>query len=254
MVNHLRTLILNSPGPGGTPFDQFVPEGFRGASLNADETRVRNLIVHPDAPRDFLEFAATAATRIVHGTPFWEKFIAPIDPRETIDWEQNQTGVLAQRISLEKVVGSSMVDVFGTFSPDIDGGVFSNSWRITSTSNSSATVEDKRLGTSRVESLTFSGGASNEIRLEPRSRLWFRFTNQPSVFPVISVVTASASPRLNPLHLLARFRQEARVRPFITALGIPELLSAYDDRISPINAVAAVICAYGISISRRVFA
>lgn len=251
MINHLRTLILNLAGPGGTDYDQFIPDGFRPVALVADELRVWNQIFNPDHPRDYREFIATALTRLVRGTPIWESHILPLDERETIDWTLSQVTTLSPSVTLRKIRGTSLVDVFGTFSPDLEKGIFSNSWKITATGTLSATVEDARLGSSRAEALVFTNGASNAIQLEPRSKLYFRFTNQPSVFPVISEVTATAPPQIDVLALWKRFRQDNRIRPFITSLGIPELGSFYDDQLSPMNAVAAALAAYCISITRR---
>lgn len=252
MINHLRTLILNQAGPGGTRFDQLVPDNFQPISLSAEESRVRGLLLNPISPRDFQEFVATAAARIVYGTELGAKFIDPIDPRSTIDWRSNQSTSLSPRVVLRRLLGSSLVDVFGTFSPDFDRGIFSNSWTLTAISSSSVTIEDSRLGTSRVEPLTFSSGASQAIQLEPRSKLYYRFTNTPSVFPVVSVVEADEPPRLDPLKVLQRLHQEERVGAFINSLGEPALITAYQDRTNPMNSVAAALCAYCLSISRRI--
>lgn len=176
MINHVRSLLLNSADTGyrDQPWEEFVPTDYRVRPVNAGMRAVRTALFGSVPDRYMLNYRLRQFMPTLH-TPDLEPYTLRHDPRVTYLPFDDTPDVNVFIPKILHVVGDGDLALVGKAVADEARGTLFYRWKIEVISPTQVTVRKlAKPQTQEQYSFTLSGGRSNLIPLQ--SNLWFTIT------------------------------------------------------------------------------
>jgi hypothetical protein len=252
MINHLRTLLLNS-APNEDDFSEPVSPEFVPVSLLSCEHAVQRALVPANFPNRTRNYLATIISSLSSAHPM-HRIVRALDPRMLITTNIDDTPLFPTR----HVSGSYAPIVFyGDLAAKPDIGMFSAEWRITSAGNASISVIDKNRLTRTEHSVTIPLGSDvSETFALGDSGVSFRVVGAESVAAfdlVLKVTQPILFPISDVVSVLRSNDNVSQVFDLQDRKAGTSLMNDFLNSRNPVTAIAAVAIAYTAHISERVY-
>jgi hypothetical protein len=251
MVNHLRCLLLNLPASPDAPGEEFVESSFQARLLDASQAALRGAVFPQPFGRPYLNFIATALTRLAYDSIFRDSLLA-LDSRMLLSDPAVDAAGFASGATIQKINSADSVRVTGTLAADTTNGIFTRTWVITKVSDTQIGVWDGLTGQTSTATLTFTGNVSSPVSIEVRSSLQLRLFDV-SVVPVglQATVTANVPMGYDLLDLHRRMQNSTGVRQLFFSPAVAPVAEAcrraFDNVSHPDASIAAALTAYAYS-------
>lgn len=190
MINHLRTLLMNTSGstkPDLTyPGEEYIPPVFTAQSLPVELSIARNLLFGPSSDRAMFNYRLRQYLTLLHTTELAD-YVYALDPRVTYwplyDTTLFESSSFGAGASLTGGSGNWLITILGDAKTLTSTGRLFNSWQVQVLTNQQVTVthhQDQALGV--TSNYTVTSGISNPIAL-PGTPLSFVFTPGTGALP-----------------------------------------------------------------------
>lgn len=169
MINHLRTLLLNTgPATAATPGEEYVPKGFRPQTLPQDLSSIRNLLFGPSPDRAMLNYRLRQYLALVHSTEL-EKYVLNLDPRITY-WPPHDTGLFKDStfgtmITLISGSNNWAINIIGNPAGVRNNSFLLTNWRVQVIDAGNVRVQNLTQGTTVIYPYTVTNGITGSIPL-----------------------------------------------------------------------------------------
>lgn len=160
MINHIRTLLINTPN-SSAEFEEPIDPGFVPLQMNGPELMWQRSLVPQNFPLRTRNFMATMWRNIAAQHPDYDR-ILKIDSREMTTFVPSPQ-MLTGGISF--IGDGSGVLVSGTLNPRPDTGIFSRKWQVDKVDNSTIRVTNPETMEFSDRDATFNGDCSSVIDL-----------------------------------------------------------------------------------------
>jgi hypothetical protein len=253
MINHLRTLLINTESFPDADLEEFIPMDFRGVPLKTEELAAQRHLVPMSFPRRTRNFIASVLDNIARSHSRYDAILS-LDPR-ILGINSLDLISLYPKIEVTGIGEFSKIEIFGQIFPRPSIGLFSASWRLLKNSDSSIAAVNKDTAIREVLSLTFNDDSSDIVALGD-SGISLRVIGSTTVPDFETTIKATSPIQFDAGFVLQRLRADQWV-PQLFEIKDRELASElqkdffFGDK--PATAIGAVLIAYAVHISERIY-
>lgn len=251
MINHIRTLLLNSMQNSDSRYSEFIESSFSPVPLSSPLLTVQRAVVPTYFPRETRDYLASVISKIVGGSEIY-KNLNGVDKRE-ITGTSFLVRSLYPMIQVSGTGSFSQVRFSGNLSPIRDRGIYSRKWTMERVDNTHILIGDYQNALSYSAEISFVGDISDPIQLGT-SGISFRVVGSSTVPAFTCDIEALAPIDFDIIGVTKALRSNTSV---IDIFGTPEsveadLLGTFLNSESMLDSFVAVICAYVLAASRLV--
>lgn len=249
MINHVRTILLNSVQDLNSRYSEFIEGSFSPIPLNSPLLAVQRAIVPPHFPRETRDYLASVISAVVCDSEIYKK-IDGIDKREML----GAKFLVRSLYPVTEVSGTgsfSLLSFSGSLDPIRDRGIYSRKWTMEKVDNTHIMIGDYQNSMSQSSEITFSGDVSDPIQLGT-SGISFRIVGSSTVPSFTCEVEAFAPIEFDLISVTKRLRSNTSIVDiFNTKESVDnDLLGVFLNSSSMLDSFVAVVCAYVLSASK----
>lgn len=183
MINHIRTLLMNTPGneaaDAAFPGEEIVDPNYMPIVVPNDLQTIRNVLFDINPDRAMLNYRLRQYLTIIHTTEF-DSYLTALDPRITY-WPVNDSTMFHASsfgpTAVQVNTPLKTLSFLNTFPPLKNASTLLQKWKLTVTDGSNLTIDNLTAPVkTTIVPYTLSSGVSNVIQL-PNSPISIRFEN-----------------------------------------------------------------------------
>jgi hypothetical protein len=206
MINHLRTLLLNSRN-SLVEFEEPVDPDFVPWQMNGPELVWQRGLVPVTFPARTRNFLATLWRNIAAQHPSYDEVLR-IDPRELITFDP-AASILTGGVTVTRTSGGEKVRVSGMLVPRPDTGMFSRTWVVNGVDGSTIRVTNPVTMEFHDRDVTFNSDCSSVVEIG--DGLTLRVVGETSVPSFNIEVSAFAPFSFDPFTIVRNLRTASSI-------------------------------------------
>lgn len=253
MINHLRSLLVNSASTESAELEEFISPDFTGVSLVASELAIQRHLVPTFFPRRTRNVLASVLTNVASGHKLYDSILG-LDPRELVINSLDSTN-LYPRASVTGFGEFASVEFSGEIFPRPDIGFFSARWRVFKQDDTSVQIVNLDTGLVEIATIDFSGDISQPVFIGD-SGIQFRIVGAAAV-PVFEINASFTYPvSFDSISTINHMRSDPLIQEIFAIKDKTVSASLNKDFYFSDNSntsIGAILIAYALHISERAF-